>query len=396
MKEILKLLSELSEKRQALNERILAEPNSETLEPARRELTDLEIKFREAVVRYEEGNSEPVPELPKRVELRNYMNAVVKGQRVTGAEAELNEERGLDTINTIPWDALLPLEDEEQRQDVATTVPASAIGHPQEPVLARIFKMSRMSFLGARMPTVGMGEPIYPVLTDGGSGAAYSPGGEADAEAVTFTSETVGPTRLSARYLWRMEDAVRFPVEEALRSDLRMVMSDLLDEQVFNGNGVAPNMNGLFRNDATGPLGVHAAETTKTDYDQVLTKVYNYVDGAAASSVGEVRTLIGVATNTFLATVREANGMTIFSTLGGLGAPTAVSAHVPDAVGDVQQAIQTRRGTDLVVPIWSGVTMIRDVYTGAAKAEVAMTAHFLGNLKLLRSGNWRKQAFKLA
>ena len=103
--------------------------------------------------------------------------------------------------------------------------------------------------------------------------------------------------------------------------------------------------------------------------------------------MSEVRTLIGVATNTFLATVREANGMTIFSTLGGLGAPTAVSAHVPDAASDVQQAIQTRRGTDLVVPIWSGVTMIRDVYTGAAKAEVAMTAHFLGNLKLLRTGN---------
>ena len=106
---------------------------------------------------------------------------------------------------------------------MATTVPASAIGHPQEPVLARIFKMSRMSFLGARMPTVGMGEPIYPVLTDGGSGAAYSPGGEADAEGRDLhirdrgTDPAIRPLPVAG-----LEDAVRFPVEEALRSGLRM------------------------------------------------------------------------------------------------------------------------------------------------------------------------------
>lgn len=394
MKEILKLLAVLSEKRQQLNELARSpEPNLPDIDARHNELAALEVEFRAAVVKHEERTAQPVPELPQRVELRNYMNAALTGQRVAGAEAELNQERGLDTLNVVPWDAFLPI---EERQDVATTVPAAAIGHPQEPVLHRIFKRSRTMFLGARMPSVAMGEPIYPVLTGGASGAAYAAGGEADAEAATFVAETVSPTRLSTRYLWRMEDSVRFPVEETLRSDIRMVMADLLDEQVFNGNGTAPNMNGLFRNHANGPLKANAAETTKTDYDQVLTKVYNYVDGAAAESVSEIRTLIGVATNTFLATVREANGMTIFQALSGLGVPTAVSAYVPAAVSNVQQAIQTRRGSDLVIPIWQGVTMIRDVYSGAAKAETSLTAHFLGNLKLLRDDNWRKQAFRLA
>ena len=71
--------------------------------------------------------------LIEKVELRSYMQAAMTGKKVTGAEAELNQERGLDDQNQVPWDALLPL---EERQDVATAVAAGAIGHPQEPVLA--------------------------------------------------------------------------------------------------------------------------------------------------------------------------------------------------------------------------------------------------------------------
>lgn len=392
MKELLKLLAELSEKRQSFGAGLQASLQGDPSAAANlAELHALEERFREGVASYEAAESAPVPELPQRVELRNYMQAALRGERVTGAEAELNQERGLDELNVMPWDALLPIEER-----AASTVPAEVIGHPQEPVLARIFKRSQLSFLGARMPSVASGEPIYPVMTGGATGAAYAAGGEVSEEAATFEGVTMSPTRLSARYLWRMEDSARFPIEEALRSDLRMVMSDLLDNQVFNGNGTAPNMNGLYRNAAAGPLGANATEGTKTDYDQVLTKIYNYVDGAAASMVSEVRTLIGVASNTFLATVREANGATIFQTLSSLGVPVAVTAHAPAAVSNVQQVIQTRRGTDMVAPIWQGVTMIRDVYTGAAKAEVALTAHFLGNFKLVRDDNWRKVAFKLA
>ena len=389
-KPLLSAMALVSERRSKL----LAEP--EKLEEHRKALDAAEVELRKAI---EAALVEtlPVPDLPKKVEVRNYMSAAMSGTSVKGAEAELNQERGLDTVGSMPWDALLPPEEEpEKRQDVATTVASAAIGHPQESVLARIFKMSRLSFLGARMPSVASGEPIYPVMTGGTTGSAHAAGDAVDAAAATFTGETVGPTRLSARYKWRIEDSVRFPVEEALRSDLRMVMSDVLDEQVFNGNAAGANMDGLFRNHAGATLGASAAEGTKTDYDQVLTKVYGYVDGAAAGSVSDVRTLIGVATNTFLATVREANGAPIFQTLGSLGAPFAVSAHVPAAAGNVQQAIQTRRPTDLVIPVWQGVTFIRDPYSDAASAEVTLTAHYLANLKLLRSDHWRKIAFKLA
>lgn len=401
MKEIMKLLSQLSEHREAYNKR-LAETAGEDAAKREAELTPLrdriaakEVEFREAVARHEEREATPVPELPDRVELRNYLSAALTGKQVTGAEKELNEERGLDTLNMVPWDAFLPLSVEE-RTDDATVVPAAVLGHPQEAVLARIFKRSQLTFLGARMPSVASGEPIYPVMTGGTSGGAFSAGTAVQADTATFVGETVGPTRLSARYKWRMEDSVRFPVEAALREDLRMVMSDLIDTQVFTGSGTAPNMNGLFRNHASGPLGVNATESRVTDYNQVLTKLYSYVDGAAAANVSEVRTLIGVATNAKLGIVREDNGKTIYETVGSLGAAFATSAHVPAAVSNVQQAIQTRRGTDLIVPVWQGVTMIRDMYTGAASAEVSLTAHFLANLKLLRSDNWRKIAYKIA
>ena len=296
-------------------------------------------------------------------------------------------------MNVAPWEALLPV---EERADVATAVADAAIGHPQESILARIFKRSRLGYLGARMPMVASGEPIYPVLTGGATGSAQAAGGAVSAQAATFTGETVGPTRLSARYLFNIEDVVRFPVEDALRSDLRMVMADLFDEQVLNGNGVAPNMNGLFRNDAAGPLGVHAAEATVTDFDQVLTKIYAYVDGAAADMVSDVRTLVGMATYRKFAILRETNGRNLFDQLSSIGANVRASAHVPAAAANVQQAIQVRRPEDLVVPVWQGVRFIRDPYSEAASAQVSITAHTLANLKLLRSGNWRKVAFKLA
>lgn len=402
MKGLFKLLSAISEKREALNKYIAdtSEPDAKRVKELREALDKSEAEFRKAAA---EAEAKPVESRHPvhRAELRGYMHAALRGDRFVGAEAEANKEMKLDDQTQVPWEAFMPREPEE-RADTATSVPAAAIGHPQQAVLPRIFQRSRTSFLGMRMPMVSSGEPVYPVLTGGTSGEAKSAGDAVEADAATFTAVMVAPTRLSARYIWRMEDVARFPVEDALRSDMRMVMNDLLDEQVLNGNGTAPNMNGLLRNHAAGPLGAAATEATTTDFNQVLTKHYNYVDGKAAGMVSDVRTLMGVETYVFLATLFQgASGEQLYSLLSRLGIRTAVWAGVPakgtaGSAANVQQAIQTRRPGDAVVPVWQGVTMIRDPYTGAAKAEVALTAHMLANFKLLRSDNWRKVGFKLA
>lgn len=418
MKAMFQLMSAISEKREALNRYIAdtEKPDSGRVNELRSALDKSESEFRAAVAKLEDVKAEPEKrELWERVELRAYMRTALAGGKLEGAEAEANKELQLGD-NQVPWEALLP-RDEEHRADDATRIDATsvspdAIGHPKMTTLQRIFRRSRTSFLGMRMPTVGAGEPIYPVMTGGinpdsarsaalssgaGPSGPFPSGGTVEATAATFVAKTVSPKRISARYKWRLEDSARFPVEDMLRSDLRMVMSQLLDTQVFLGDAAHDNFNGLFRNNAAGPLGVDAAEGTKTDFNQVLTKHYNYVDGYAAGMVNEVRTLMGIPSYTFMATLFQgASGEQLFSLLSRLGINVATWAGVPAAASNVQQAIQTRRGSDCIVPVWQGVTMIRDPYSEAASGQTALTAHMLANIELLRADHWRKVAFKLA
>lgn len=69
-----------------------------------------------------------------------------------------------------------------------------------------------------------------------------------------------------------------------------------------------------------------------------------------------------------------------------------VSAHVPAAVGNKQNAI-VRLGMrrDMVAPIWEGVTLIPDEITLAKNGQIVITAVMLHAVKLLRAGGFYKQ-----
>ena len=69
-----------------------------------------------------------------------------------------------------------------------------------------------------------------------GGGGSFARGSvEVDAYPATFRSVTLGPKRLSARYVWQIEDQVRFPIEDALRADLSSLFSVLIDGQIILG-----------------------------------------------------------------------------------------------------------------------------------------------------------------
>ena len=423
MKGIFKLMVATSEAREALNRYV-----AETKEPDAAKVTELrgavdkaEAEFRAEVAKLDEKPAEDRKgHVSERIELRNYMHAALRGSKLTGAEAECNKEFRLED-SQVPWEALAPLPHErpaEERADAATTLPSSTsddnvIAHQRQELLRRVFRMSRTSFLRMRMPMVGMGEPVYPVMTDGvGYGqdaataaadrtaSAHAPGGEVEAQAATFVGKMVAPKRISARYLFRIEDAARFPVEEVLRSDLRMVMTQLLDEQVFNGDDTGGQFNGLLRDAAAGPLGANKSATEVVTTAIFLKAIYDYVDGFAAGNVSDVRVLMGQALFAKLGTLfLSDSGQHFFALLRRLMVPAATWAGVPapateNSEMNVQQTIMTRRGSDCVIPVWQGVTLIRDPYSGAASGEVAITAHMLANMELLRSAHWQKAAFK--
>ena len=283
MKNILKLLAAVSVCRERMN-KYQTETKPDEIKPDKiaelaGNLTRAETELRTAIEKYED-RPEPTErrELATQIELRNYMHAARKDRAVTGKEAEYNKELGLDDRNVIPWAALAPLP-EEDRADTATTVADSAIQHPRAAdVLRRVFRRTRVSFLGARMPSVTSGEPVYPVMKEtratGGFPieaypgiGAFAPGEAVESAAAEFEGFMVSPKRISGRYTWRMEDDAKMPIESILRADLREMMGWQLDFQVLCGGlantlliggtardlSNARNFDGIFHELATAP-----------------------------------------------------------------------------------------------------------------------------------------------
>ena len=417
MKKYLAMLKTVSERREALNKYLSDTPpdkrDESRINELRGALDTAESEFRTAVDQAGDGDDEPTErrELADRIELRNYMEAALTGRKVEGAEAEFNKELNLEDTGIVPWEAF------EARAD-EVDVPDSVIDKKRQPLLNRIFDRTRVAFLGIRMPSVDMGEPVYPVMTSGASGASFAEGADAPNEDATFVGSTIGPKRLSGRYSWRLEQTTRFPLEDTLRADLRTVMGILLDKQILNGDGgpgggKASDYDGINRNHANGILGPYLVAANAAAYDihadtaaafkAGINAFVDYVDGKAAGEVSELRTLIGVETYRRLHTLfQDDTGVSLDGYLRGLGIQYRVSTIIADKANKYQQAVQARLPGDVVAPVWRGVSMIRDPYSGAASATVSLTAHMLGNVLCVRTtGNparaehWRRVAFKL-
>ena len=142
-------------------------------------------------------------------------------------------------------------------------------------ILPYVFPMSAATFLDVAMPSVGVGEAIYPVLTS--TLAVRTPAENAEAEETTgaFSTEVLSPSRLQASFFYSREDRARFAgMDAALRENLSMGLSDGLDDQILSGT------NGLF----TGTVLANHNVTTATTYDLYLSQlVYDRIDGRYAS-----------------------------------------------------------------------------------------------------------------
>lgn len=338
----------------------------------------------------------------RQVELRAYLESAMHGgSALSGAAAEVNQELELKP-NQLPFELLDPALDEgsgrlEERADAATSAPAT-LPAGSDPILGRIFSRSVASWIGVRMPSVGIGKRQYPVLTGGTSASMKAKGAEVDAEAATFEVTEVSPTRLTARYLFRIEDLATFPgMEAALRRDLGSTMSDELDKQVISGNAAAPNFAGFFHNNT---LAAPVEPTAQTDVAGYIGLVTGMVDGKIATMGNQIRLLIGPQTyrhaaTQFLASTELAGLGAVQRTGGGV----RVSDRVPVAAavgGKLRQELLAIRGMGSVVcPMWPSITLIRDVYSGAAKGEVAITAVALHGFAMVRDDGFARLKVQL-
>ena len=313
-------------------------------------------------------------------------SATLEHRATEGETAELQQHLGL-AMNQVP---LAMLRDETR----AVTPAPGEVGQNQSTIIPGVFPDACATFLSVDMPTVGVGEAVFPVLTQNAvvgvpaEGAVPSGTGLGTLGETTgsFSAEVLSPSRLQAAFFYSREDRARFMgMDSSLRQNLSEALSDKLDQQILAGaNGLLTGTN----------LADHTASAVTTFADYVASFGYARVDGKYASSTAALRAVMGSATLAHAGTTyrhQNADDLAVerlMAITGGI----KVSDHVPAVASNKQNAvIRLGMRRDMVAPIWEGVTLIPDEVTKASTGEIVVTAVMLHAVKILRTAGFYKQ-----
>ena len=341
--------------------------------------------------------------LQGRASLGRYLQGFAHQEQLQGAERELAEARSLSTSgNVLPWDALLPppRPGAELRDDAITGAPASGNPVNQSAIIQRVFARSAVRRLGVLMPSVGVGQASYPVITAGQAGAFVAADGSVEAQAGTIAPNTLAPVRLQARLQFRIEDAMTtLGLESGLADDLTMALGDRLDAQLI-GLGDA-NVRGFLATAAHGGLADYADPGDVVTFAAAAMQAARGVDGKYAGSESECSWVIGTASYQKMAALIQANDSTSATErLRRVLRDFMASANIPAAASNVQQGLLAKLGApdavNAVCPIWEGLRLIRDELTNAASGQIQITAIALHNFRILRADGFARTKIKIA
>lgn len=385
-----KLTIELSEKRERLNVLLeksdLTDEEKQERETLTKRLIEIEPEIRAALTaegveeRTDPGEDAELRALVSRADLGAIFESVLEHRATSGAEAEIQQHFQL-AGNQIP---LAMLRDEPETR-AATAAPADT-GRNQQPIIPGVFPQSAASFLGVDMPTVGVGDSVFPVLTTNAAVRTPAKGAAAAETDGSFSAEVLSPSRLQASFFYSREDRARFAgMAEALRQNLTDALSDALDKQVISGpNGLLTGTN----------LANHTVSALTSFATYMTNFAYGRVDGVFAPMASDLRIVVGAGTYGHMGGVYRNNSVdrTVLDRLMEVTGGIRVSAHVPAVNSNKQNAV-IRRGLrrDMVAPIWEGVTLIPDEVTKAASGEIVITAVMLHAVKILRAAGFYKQ-----
>ena len=381
-----------------LNELAAVESDKLTDEQ-RAELDKLSVEFSDldrAIVALEKAeepaspqpSADSRPALEGRCRLHRIVGAVVEHRAVDGPERELQSELKLEP-NQVPLSLLRPEGAPAVEEHRAATAAPSNVGRQQQPVIQAVFPQSCAAFLGVPMPTVSVGESVFPVLSTRPPVAALAAGATQSETTGSYSAEVLSPSRLQASYFYRREDAAKFKQFDAsLRENLNMALADGLDREILVGS------NGLL----TGTNLPDNAVSADADYPHYIQEMMlKRVDGRWASTMKDVRIVMGTATYSdagikYTGSSGNVDAYSALDKLSDMSAGVRVSAHVPAPASGKQNAL-IRRGMrrDAVCPIWEGVTLIPDEVTRAASGEIVLTTVLLFAFQILRQDGFWKQ-----
>ena len=319
-------------------------------------------------------------ELYAKASVGDLVYALVNGRSGVqgGAMGELQKEHKL-ADNEIHIRQLSP-------ETYAVTPGPTNAQETQQPTIPYVFPQSCGAWLGVDMPTVGVGEAVFPVLTK--ELDVRTPAENADADETTgaFSAEVLSPSRIQASFFYSREDRARFAgMDEALRENLSMGLADGLDKQIIAGT------NGLLTGTNLDNHNVSAVTSYALYRSQFA---YSRVDGRFASMTSDIRAVFGSDTYAHAASQYRGNNdnmdalMSLQGALGGV----KVSAHVPAVSGNKQNAvIRLGMRRDMVAALWGNVALVPDEVTLIKKGQIQITAIMLHAVKILRADGFHKQ-----
>ena len=260
------------------------------------------------------GDGPPKPEVRNTPEGRDYARLLGKASlgkmlagiaddaQGNGAERELRQALGLG-------DSWIPLEMLENRAALAITGDES---NQQMPWIQRVFPESAASFCGVDVQTVASGEQTVPVV---GTGINITFPGEGTASAEsspTATVTTLSPRRASGNFPVNKEDLLKFPMmEEAWQMEMNEAIQNALDIDLLTLTSKGLLAHGTAPTDPT-------SATTAAEF---LADAYGNVDGSLASSVNQIRMLMGPETYGYAGGLiyDTGSGMTVIDKLMSIG-----------------------------------------------------------------------------
>ena len=309
-------------------------------------------------------------------------DAALSKRSVDGASAELQKHYGLDA-NQIPLALLVRSWPDADKLETRAVTPAPGdVGQVQQSIVPYVFPQSAAAFLGVDMPTVGVGEQTYSVLTSEVTAGTPAENAEQAETTGAFSADVLSPGRLQASYFYSREDRARFAgMDAALRENLSAGLSDGLDKAILSGT------NGLF----TGTNLPNNAQSTNDTFDSYLANLcWNQLDGRYAAMASDLAMVVGAATlkdlgQTYRNTTVDRSAL---DRLMELTSGVRVSSHVPGPDSNNRQNVVVRRGMSMtaVAPVWEGVTLIPDEVTKAKAGQIVVTAVMLFAMKVLRTG----------
>ena len=359
--------------------------------------TDTEAQLRAAIAADAAATppGDPVvdAEVRERVELRGrasfgrYLHAALTGAQISGAESEF---QAACKVPGIPLDLFEQDRPVEVRADAASGVPATGAGATLAPIQPFVFSQSIAPMLGIQMPSVGSGAYSEMTISTALSAGAKNKGTVQDSTAAVLNPETATPRSIRARLTLNLEDIAAIGqanFEAALRENANAALSDGLDNQAINGNGSAPNLNGLI-NQLTDPTN----PGTTVLFDTFLKSFSDQVDGLWASKMSDVAIVANVdayklAAATFRGTAAQGGPVVTFAdyaahSTGGF----STNKRMPATASMIARGIVYRKGRmglrTACLPTW-GSLAVDDIYSDAASGQRHFTLNVLVGSKVL-------------